>query len=191
MPTIKILGLDLSLTGTGFCKARIDYSPKRPEPEITCHTGTLKTNLRGHERLQFVADAATHRMHDYTLVVLEGPAYGAQGGQAGHHERAGLWWLIAHRLWKAGTPYAVVAPSTRAKYACGRGNAPKGEVMAAAIRRYGHLADLADDNQCDALILAALGAHHIGYPLTTPTLAHSTALAAVQWPALISDNVAA
>jgi hypothetical protein len=47
--------------------------------------------------------------------VVEGPRpvdYGNQGGegrQSGHHERAGLWWLVTHALWKRGIDYAVAS----------------------------------------------------------------------------------
>jgi Holliday junction resolvasome RuvABC endonuclease subunit len=173
-----ILGLDLSLTGTGRCRLSVAHDPI---------VQTTKTKFTGHERLQWIIDTTgIHSKLD--LVVLEGPAYSRQAGQAGHHERAGLWWLIAHRLWLARIPYAVVPPNVRAKYATGKGNAGKDEVLASVIKRYGHLVDVADNNQADALILAAMGAHHLGAPLVDVPKLNATALEAAKWPELPSDG---
>lgn len=181
----RITALDLSLSGTGICHIA--------DNKIV-HLGTVRTKTTGHERLQQILTEIhrwTGSLADPHLVVIEGPSYGSQGGQAGHHERAGLWWLVAHRLWSAGTPYAVMAPQARARYAAGKGNASKAEVLTAAIKRWGHLVDIGDDNQADALILAAAAADQMGFPLAEMPAAHRTVLSSVKWPGLLIDEVAA
>ncbi len=178
-----ILGLDLSLTGTGVC---LIADGGFPVITRTTTVHTIKTKLTGHERLQWILDmTGIHRIPD--LVVLEGPAYSRQAGQSGHHERAGLWWLIAHKLWLAKIPYAVVPPNVRAKYATGKGNSGKDEVLVSVVKRYGHLCDVADNNQADALILAAMGAHHLGAPIVDVPKLNATALEVAKWPELPSD----
>jgi crossover junction endodeoxyribonuclease RuvC len=173
---VIIIALDLSLTGTGI--ARVNSESVRAET-VKC------PKLLGNERLHFILDRCIRAgVPGADLFVIEGAAYGQQGGQRGHHERAGLWWLVAHSLWCANIPYVVVTPSARAKYATGRGNAPKAEVMAAAIRRYGHLVEMADDNQCDAVILGAMAADHYGQPLAKVPALNVTALDKVEWPEL-------
>jgi Holliday junction resolvasome RuvABC endonuclease subunit len=180
----RITALDLSLTGTGICHVR--------DGKIV-HVETVKTRATGHERLAEIFEriAPWAVAADPHLVVIEGPSYGSQGGQQGHHERAGLWWLVAHRLWERRRPYAVVSPQGRAKYACGKGSAAKAVVLTAEIKRFGHLVDIGDDNQADAVILAAMAADHLGWPLADVPAAHRVALDAVAWPELLIDEVAA
>jgi hypothetical protein len=169
-----ITALDLSLTGTGI--ARIGT--------VTVSVETVRCpKLVGNERLHLIIDRCIRAgVPGADLFVIEGPAYGKQGGQAGHHERAGLWWLVAHSLWCANIPYVVITPSARAKYATGKGNASKAEVMAGAIKRYGHLVELRDDNQCDAVILGAMAADHYGETLAKVPALNATALEKVEWP---------
>jgi hypothetical protein len=170
---VIITALDLSLTGTGI--ARISSESVTAET-VKC------PKLTGHERLTYILDQCVRAGGHADLFVIEGPAYGKQGGQAGHHERAGLWWLMTQRLWLCQRPYVVITPSARAKYATGKGNASKAEVMASAIKRYGHLVELGDDNQCDAVILGAMAADHYGDPLAKVPVLNATALEKVEWP---------
>src|ERR1039457_5292524 len=173
----RITGLDLSLTSTGF--ARI------------CGGDTTLARLRtlkrdGHGRLEFLLAEIACRVRDADLVVVEGPSYGSQAGQKGHHERAGLWWLVTHMLWRQGLPYAVVPPAVVKKYATGAGGglkAGKDQVLAAVIRRYPDV-PVDGNDQADALVLAAMGADHLGCPLTTVPKEHRAALAAVTWPVI-------
>jgi Holliday junction resolvasome RuvABC endonuclease subunit len=175
----RVTALDLSLTGTGIC--HIADSQVR-------HLETVKTKVTGHQRMQEIGYAIGRWTGDLInphLVVIEGPSYGSQGGQSGHHERAGLWWITAHRLWRNGVPYAVISPNARAKYATGKGNANKAEVLTAAIKRWGHLVDIGDDNQADALILAAMACDHLESPLAPVPAVNRAALVGVTWPDLM------
>lgn len=182
---LRITALDLSLSGTGICHLN--------DGDVV-HLGTVSTRLTGHRRLDAIQAAIlpwVGQAADPHLVVLEGPSYGSQAGQSGHHERAGLWWLTAHRLWTCRVPYAVITPAARAKYACGKGGAAKAVVLTAAIKRWGHLVDIGDDNQADALVLAAAAADHLGSPLVEMPAVNRSALDAVQWPELLVETGAA
>jgi crossover junction endodeoxyribonuclease RuvC len=176
----QITGLDLSLTSTGFAEIR-HACACGTEVKLATITPGKRT---GHERLEYLFDEICNRAFAADLVVIEGPSYGSDYGKA--HERAGLWWLIAHCLWRTSTPYAVVTPSQVKKYATGAGAGPKSgkdKVLAAVIRRY---ADVPVDgnDQADALVLAAMAADHYGDPLAQVPAGHKAALAAVNWPAL-------
>jgi crossover junction endodeoxyribonuclease RuvC len=179
--TPTVLGLDLSLTGTGI--ARIG---SRVELLTTVRT----TGLTGHERLVVILDAVRSAQYapEPDLILVEGPSYGSQAGQRGHHERGGLWWLVTQRLFEAQRPYAVVAPRARAKYATGNGNDGKAEVKAAVRERYGHLAAVHNDNEADALVLAMMGADHLGMAVPPVPALNRQAMAKVSWPDLPSDN---
>lgn len=167
MPPTAI-GLDPSLTHFGIASSR-------------GWTRVLKPAGRGHVRLQQLRDDVLEAIPaDVALVVIEGPSYGSQSRQAGHHERAGLWWLVTHSLWKRGIDYAVAAPSARAKYATGKGNAAKADVVREVTRRFDWFAG--GEDEADALVLAAMGVDWLGHPIAVMPQTHRKALDAVQWP---------
>jgi hypothetical protein len=60
----------------------------------------------------------------------------------------------------------IVPPTSRAKYATGKGNAKKDMVVASAIVMFGEKLVI-DDNAADAMFLAAMGARYIGNPIDT------------------------
>lgn len=163
-----VVGLDLSLTATGIA---------------TDHAEVLATKLKGAERLAWVRDEVYDRLHapKADLVVLEGYAY-ARANQA--HQVGELGGVIRLMLHEAGVPWVEVAPAALKKYATGHGNAGKGEVLAAAIRRLGY--DGHDDNEADALWLREMGLDHYageGRPPWVPA-AHRVALDKIDWPEL-------
>lgn len=180
----RVLGLDLSLTGTGI--ARI--GGEGVEVLTTVRPGKRV----GHERIDYIMTAVyeAQRQQRLDLVVIEGPSYGSQGGQRGHHERAGLWWLVTQGMWAVGRSYAVVAPTARAKYATGDGRAGKAAVLAAMRERYGHLitAGIRNDNEADALALAAMGVDHLGGHIAEVPATNRNALIKADWPATPADE---
>ncbi|WP_407286404.1 hypothetical protein [Streptomyces sp. BP-8] len=180
----RVIGLDLSLTSTGV--AGTDWA-KALRPGMR----------RSHERMDWLCGQIRLGVHGADLVVVEGAAY-AQGGQVGHHELAGLWWLVTQDLWRRRTPYAVANPHHRTIYATGRANpaqhlprkersrVAKGMVRSAAVDRYGvECEGPGRYDQADATILAAMGLDWLGYPTVTVPDTHRRALEAVRWPDLI------
>lgn len=170
-PTPKVLGLDLSLSCTGVAGPG--------------WTDTIKPgNLRGVERLLWIREQIIDRwLGDVDLVVIEGPSYGNQGNgrQSGHHERAGLWWMVRCTLHVAEIPTAVVPPATLKRYATGKGNADKASVMREVARRFPWFEG--GEDEADAVVLAALGADRLGAPMAVLPATHRAALDAVDWPA--------
>lgn len=179
----RVLGLDLSLTGTGIARIGGDG--------IELLTTVRPGKYVGHERLDYILGAIRSAQHgqEIDLVVTEGPSYGSQAGQRGHHERAGLWWLVTHGLYARGRSYAVVAPMARAKYATGNGRAGKAAVKAAVRARYGHLVSaVRNDNEADALTLAAMGIDHLGGTLADVPATNRAALLKAAWPSTPADE---
>lgn len=133
----------------------------------------------------------TRRAAPIDLVVIEGPSF-AQKAQGGTHDRAGLWWRIVAQMHVGGLDIVTeVPPTCRATYATGKGNAGKDEVMLATARRYGHLADVQNNDQADALVLAAMGWHMVtGSPLVDLPQTHTRALAKVVRPEGLADATA-
>lgn len=171
---MRTVGIDLSLTSPGL--AIVD--------SIGLVAWTLKPTGTGLDRMRAIRAEITSVVNDdTTLVLIEGPSYGSQskGRQSGHHERAGLWWLVYERLERDTTiPVVVVPPANLKQYATGKGNASKDAVLVAAAKR---LPDFdGDNNAADAAWLAAMGADHLGRPLQAMPQTHRAALAKVQWP---------
>lgn len=165
-----IVGLDLSLTSTGIARVQpgdpavIETLRVRPGKR----TGCARLNVILHEVLDACMDA--------DLVVLEGPAYNQVNAA---HTMGGLWWLCRYHLWVLGRQVVVVEPGHLKKYATGRGNAGKDEVLAAIIRRY-PATELAGNDEADALCLAAMAADQLGSPLAGVPKLNREALK--KWP---------
>jgi crossover junction endodeoxyribonuclease RuvC len=168
---MTVVGLDLSLTSTGLSHG---VNTVRVEPR----------RLTGWDRLRFIADRVTAYCIGARpeLVVIEGPAFSRQG--SGQHERGGLWWFVTERLDDSGYPLAVAAPTALKKYATGKGNVGKDEMVLAAARRFDWFEG--GNDEADALWLAAMGADYLNKPLLTMPALNRTALDKVQWPASVA-----
>jgi crossover junction endodeoxyribonuclease RuvC len=170
---VIITGLDLSLTSTGV--ARIT------DGDVLLHR-IQPRKMTGHDRLDYLLKEVADWAGDADVVAIEGPSYGSTGGS--QHERAGLWWLVAHNLWQSLVPYASVPPSNLKKYATGFGGGAKSgkdQVLAAVIRRYPDV-PVDGNDVCDAFVLAAMAADHYGHPVGEAPKTHRAGLQAIAWP---------
>lgn len=156
------VGIDPSLTSTG-----IAVHDRVNGEGITTHRiqskGTKQDSwaTRG-QRILKIADQIEQEVPIGSLVVVESPSYGSQGGA--QHDRAGLWWEIHHRLRDSSCTVVSATPSQRMKYVTGTGRADKDKVLAAAIRRYPDL-DITGNDIADAVIFMAMAARLAGEPI--------------------------
>jgi len=163
-----VVGLDLSLRHTGIAYA--DGT-----------TATIETSdERGTNRLaiirQAVRDALDVAEFLPDLVVVEGYSYHSRGRALfGLGELGGVVRLELHDL---GAPWAVLSPSALKKYATGRHQANKTEMVVAARDRLGF--EGVSDDQADALWLRAAGLAHMGAPLARMPKANQRALESLQ-----------
>lgn len=178
-----VAGIDPSLTSTGIA-VLVDGQPTLLR---SIGHGTLSGRSYAHRSDRIVSEcravinAVLGAPRPIDLAVIEGPAYGACN--ASTHDGSGLWWGLYSTLRARRIPVAVIAPTTRAKWATGKGNADKATVLA-AVRAWWPNTHIANHDQADALILAAIGAFHHDDPMPFPVKERHTAnLAAVQWPA--------
>lgn len=170
--TLSMVGLDLSLTSTGWAIGA----------NGSARTGRFlppKGHDRGVQRLAWVRDSVLELVHHAAadVVALEGYAFGRMN-QA--HHLGELGGVVRLALSEAGVPWVEVPPSSLKLYATGKGNAGKEEVLAAAIRRLsygGH-----SNDEADALWLLMMAGAHYGQGATNE---HGRrALAKVEWPNL-------
>jgi crossover junction endodeoxyribonuclease RuvC len=184
---MNIIGLDLSLARTGVATAS--------------GTGVLRVAASGMHRLAALrneildicgtSDASLTDRAD--LVVIEGYSMGTARQQSHAHALGELGGVVRLALFEEGIPFVDVAPAALKKYATGKGNANKGQVLEAASKRSG-LDFAGDDNRADAWWLRQMGlawmwgeppaqtqtAFMEGY-IRMPTT-HQVALVAVKWP---------
>lgn len=161
VPVPIFVGLDLSLTSTGIAtihgeRATVDRVISNPKKDATTADQAERlTNI-----LHLIFDRLP--VSEYTVIGVEGPSFASQGSAA--HILGGLWWMVRASLHGHGAKVAVVPPGTVKKYATGKGNASKDEVLAAVIRRYPTV-NVMNNDEADALVIAALVARRQGYPV--------------------------
>jgi crossover junction endodeoxyribonuclease RuvC len=161
----RVLGLDLSLTATGYA-----YSE-----EVV---GVIRSKSRGMRRLSEIVEAVHDLAFEADIVVLEGYSY-ASANQA--HQIGELGGVVRLVLYHRRIPFVDVAPATLKKFATGKGNAPKDAMIAAAIRRFGF--EGSDNNEADAWMLRCMGlAAYAEWNGVTDY--QREALGKVEWPKL-------
>lgn len=185
--TLNVTAIDPSMTCTGMANLKVTSD--------LVHWGTalIKSKSAGtetHMQLKARFDGIIERVYDQIwrwdkpdLIVMEGPSLHSIGRQ---HTMAGLWWKIFDMIAEVNTPLLIVPPTSRITYATGKGNAGKDMVMLAASRRYS-VAPITDNNDADAVVLAAMGARILGQPIdSTLPKTHVRAMAKLSIEAAVS-----
>ena len=167
----KLLGLDLSLTSTGYSCGEAQ--------------GVIASKERGVIRLKEVSEAIKKLILELNIevVILEGYSFASRSGQAfSIGELGGVVRLTLHEL---GIPYVEVPPTCRAKFATGRGNASKNEVISAVSAKTGIVwGNPGADDKCDAWILEEMGLSVIGMSKFSWPATNLEGLGKVDWTPL-------
>lgn len=163
--------------------AAFDLSLTRP---AVCFNGDLDVvtpDSKGHERLAYIWTWVATWVDRADLVAIEGYAY-ARPNQA--HQIGELGGVIRHNLWTHGIPYLDVPPSNVKKYATGKGNASKDDVVDAAYRRGGDLYQGSSNDEADAFWIWALASELAGQPVVEVPAKHREALAKLELPGQVA-----
>jgi len=165
---IRIMGLDLSLNGTGVVlPAGWAYTIKCKAAQGDGRLQIIRDQIR-----QYLADA------DADLVVIEDlPTHAHAAGVTGMVHGA-----VRTEIMDTGIPYVLIAPATLKAFATGKGNADKAAMILSAYKRSGQ--EFADDNQCDAAWLRWAGMDHYGAPEFDLPKTQRDRLSKVKWPLL-------
>lgn len=164
IPLPEIMAADISLRATGLTL-----------PNGQCFTLETGDARHGHRRLFDLQRMFRHYLRSWPcrLLVIEAPAVTNHGRQGSMAATVGIFRAQGAILTVAGEyrlPVAEVELHTLKTFACGKGNADKKEMMAAANRhRDRHRAHIGantgpldDDNQADAWWLREMGLWHLG-----------------------------
>ena len=169
MTAPRINAVDPSLTGTGIQLASGEHVLLRTSPTHPLENRMLM--IAGC----VVADAT---LHPTDIVLIEAPiSHGASNTLV---QLGGLAWVIRCALTTAGVPWLSIGNSQRTKWATGKGNAKKVEVLTAAREKLGY--DGHDDNIADAKWIHHLGmAAYCATPEDLPAYRREV-LATIPWP---------
>lgn len=164
---MRILGLDLSITGTGLAM----YAPlkwqDRPAADANLISWTWKDSFGQIDGrcIQTPADwpQPARWLHIYRniqkfsrhadQVVLEGYSFGSHASHA--RALAELGGIVRFSLFMNETPYIEVAPSQLKKFVAGAATAKKDLMLKSLLKRWGF--DIDNDNIGDAVGLCMIG----------------------------------
>lgn len=163
-----IMGADLSLTSTGI--------------SIGGETFIIASKARGPERLIEISKTIISLAIKYnvTLVAIEGYSYASRNSQA--HSIGELGGVVRATLYANSIPYIEIPPTCRAKFATGRGNASKNDVISAISAKTGIVwSGSGADDRCDAWILEQMVLAHMGISEYEWPAASLSALEKIEW----------
>lgn len=162
------LGLDLSLTSTGY--------------SCGYDRNVIATKCKGAERLHIISTEILRicKTLNIKAVAIEGYSFSSRNSQA--HSIGELGGAVRMRLWEHAIPFVDIPPTCRAKFASGRGNAGKGEVMSAVSAKTGLVFSGAGaDDVCDAYVLEEMIRQKCGLQRHEWASVNLTSLDKVDW----------
>jgi crossover junction endodeoxyribonuclease RuvC len=165
---MKLIGLDLSLTATGVAVGE--------------SVVVIKTKTTGVERLNDIRSQLRKEIGRFNpkVAIIEGYAFGAH--DRGARSIGELGGVVRLMLADYKIKFVEVPPASLKKFATGKGNADKDNVLAAAIK---HNRRINNNNAADAWWLYQMGAAAYGQQVA-PTLkigkVRHTVLKAIEWP---------
>jgi hypothetical protein len=147
---IKVLGLDLSITGTGLAHT--------VEGEVCTHL--IKTRPKDRDlRLAEIQRAVREYGQGADLALIEAPTPRSATSVISGMVQG----VVRLELLDLGIPYGTLMPASLKKFATGKGTGDKVPMAIAALKRAG--LEFPDDNQCDAFWLWVAANYEVGQPL--------------------------
>lgn len=168
---MNFVGVDLSLTSTGICSLG--------SPSI------ISTKSRGTERLFHISTQILNYCINIKscFVLIEGYSFASRNSQA--HSIGELGGCVRMKLWESGIGFVEIPPTCRAKFATGRGNAGKGEVISSISAKTGIVwSGSGADDMCDAWVLEEMGLAKVGKSKYDWPSNNMSALDRVDWSSL-------
>ncbi len=151
---MRILGLDISLTNTGW----VIYDINKLKV-VSC--GTIKSKKKNVIRLYDIRKQLKEIIEKYKIDVsiLEGYAFNPNHGRS--FSIGELGGTIKLLLFYKRKYYYIVSPSSLKKFATGKGNSPKTLIYKEVYKKWN--VEFDTEHEVDAFVLAKIG-HAIMYP---------------------------
>lgn len=140
--TIRYIGIDPS-TKTGFV-ALDELGNALVEKEITGQGD------KDPKRMVTLTENIVNQLQESDIICIEGFSYGSKG--RGISFQFGLGHAIRNAMFENGAKYIVVSPGQLKKFATGKGNTSKDNMILPIYKRWGYEHD--SDNVRDAFVLA-------------------------------------
>lgn len=159
----RVLGLDLSLTGTGWVLFNQNES---------WDSGLIDTDkMKGFDRLDHIKKTIWNVLDfdsniidpSEILVVMEDFSFASKG--SGLFQIAGLGYIVRYAMWLQEIQFLLVPPTVLKKFVTGKGTSDKSIMLKELFKRWG--VDLNDDNVGDAYGLARIGSAIMGWDQKT------------------------
>jgi crossover junction endodeoxyribonuclease RuvC len=149
----KIIGLDLSMCESGITvlnNGRAEsFLVKSKKPKDNTPTNELIRVLKIVKDIkEFIVGK------EVSLVLIEGLAFCARNTSA-LVQLSALNYMIREVCFTHEIPFIMVAPTSAKKFATGRGNAKKDEIMLEVYKRW--KVSFSNDNLCDSYVLSKIG----------------------------------
>lgn len=146
---MKIIGLDVSLTSTGYC--------------VNGQVGAIHSKQFGCERMVEIRDTVAKLTADADAIAIEGFSMGSKNSRA--HDIGGLGWVVRIKLFEMGIKYVEIPPTNLKKFALGKGVGSKDEVVSAISAKTGIVfSGKGANDMCDAWVLHEMLATHLEIP---------------------------
>ena len=168
------MGLDLSLSSTGYSSNE--------------SVGVITSKTNGVERLIEISESILKLVTDLNVdvVLIEGYSFASRSGQA--FSIGELGGVVRVALTKIKKPFIEIPPTCRAKFATGKGNASKNEVVSAISARTGIIwSNPGGDDKCDAWVLEQMGLAYLQLSQYDWPEANLSALQKVDWKILTKE----
>ena len=171
-----IMGIDPSLTSTGYSGCGL--------------MGTITSKETGVKRLDDLTNSLASILYTCPsdlVVVIEGYSFASRNSQA--HSIGELGGAYRLTMFRMGIPFIDVPPTTRAKFATGRGNASKSEVISAVSAKTGIVwSGKGADDMADAYVLEEMGLTFQGNNRHQWPKVNLEALEKIDWSPLLNGE---
>jgi Holliday junction resolvasome RuvABC endonuclease subunit len=148
--SVKVLGLDLSITGTGVAHT--------VEGQVCTHL--IKTNPKHRDgRLIQIRDTVRQYAEGAELALIEAPTAKSFTSVISGMVQG----IVRVVLTEMGVPYGTLMPNSLKKYATGKGTGDKIPMALAALKRAG--LEFPNDNEADAFWLWVAANDYLGQPV--------------------------
>lgn len=139
--------------------------------------------------MSFISNAVLELTSSKSIdcVIIEGYSFGSRNSQA--HSIGELGGCVRMKLWESGVLFIDIPPTVRAKFATGKGNAGKTEVISSISSKTGKtFSGGGADDECDAWVLEQMALTYLNKSEFSWTKEQMSALSKVDWSPLSATD---